>query len=207
MKQSIFSILLIGIVLAASFAVGYTFKPFTYIDNGSSKIVCNKNNVALDMGWNFIYTFEDKLDSFNDVKARKLCEFNSIKDYANFYKTPSDVNYHFEAKYTQDSSWTDTLLVFNAALFLGILIVRALLRRNLDLKYLALSLIIAPFIFFFLLRKPSAVFFCQRQVARKVNNFKRVIFRYNIFPIPEEEQHIRSVLPQIYKNCLKHEGI
>lgn len=206
MKQPIFQIIIFSFLIWLALFVGNIVKPFTYVDNATSQIVCDKNGQSFEAGWNFIYTFTDRLDTFNDEKARKLCEFNIIKDYSHFYKNPLKTNYRFEPKLIQESSWPDAILIFFAVIVLGTTVIGRFSKRVFILKYVILSAAIGLMLFFLVFKKPSAVIFCQRQIARKVNNFKRVIFKYNIFPIPEEDQHIESILPNIYQNCLKKEG-
>ena len=111
------------LLFTLSLAVGHIFKPYPYIDNEKSQIVCLKNNQSFEAGWNFIYTFEDTLDNFNDKKARKLCEYNIIKDYADTVQVPKEVNYRFEPKYIQESSWVDAIFMASATLILGIIFI------------------------------------------------------------------------------------
>lgn len=206
MKQLISLILTYSFLISLSFFVLYISKPFIYIDSSKSQIVCNKSGQSFESGWNFIYTFADKLDSFNDTKARKLCEFNIIKDYSNTYKTPVEVNYRFEPKFIQESSWADAFFMFFTSLIIGGIIIKVFRLLTSSVKLVLLSFVIAPLIFFFIFRKPAATIFCKRQIARKVNNFKRIIFKYGIFPIPEEDRHIKEFLPNLYQKCLKNEG-
>ena len=211
-----------------SLALGslFIFKPFTYIDNAQSQIICNKDGQTFELGWNFIYTFSDKLDSFNDTKARKLCEYKIIKDYSNTYQTPAIRNYDFRPKYIQESSWPEAIFMFFAMLIFGALIIE-LTNNTLKVRKSSsthpegekitkislpsfllffTSIFFASLLFFFLFKKPAAMIYCKRQVARKVNNFKRIIFKYGIIPIPEEDEHIKSILPDLYESCLAKQG-
>ncbi len=195
-----------------------------YLDNAKSHIICNKNGAPFEIGWNFVYSFERKLDDWNDIKARKLCEYNLIKDYGNTLKTPAEINYRFEPKYIIESSWADAIFMFFATFIFAVIAIEAIrilyftffLKKQapthtLDKKkvaiFILMALVLVPLLFFTLIKKPSAVVFCQRQIARKVNNFKRIIFRYGIFPIPEEDQHINSVIKPLYEKCLENEGV
>lgn len=211
-------------LFAIAIGVLFIFKPYKYLDNSTSHIICDKNGRVFEAGWNFIYSFDGKLDSFNDTKARKICEYNSIKDYANVLQTPPQINYRFEPKFIQDSDWADAIFMFFAAFIFGAFIIEIVkialiflilkkktLINSPSLKnlllFFILSAIIVPLLFLAIVKKPAAVIYCKRQVARKVNNFKNIIFKYGIFPIPQEDKNIQSLLPSIYKNCLKNEGV
>ncbi len=209
---STFIIILYTIVFSTSLFVFYIFKPFTYLDNAQSKIICNKNGAVFEIGWNFVYSFDGKLDAWNDIKARKICEYNAIKDYVNAVKTPQEVNYHFEPIYITESSWPDAIFMFVSTLIVGIIIAEIVSSRLKSHKPLKKIMMIVPIalalvLFLFLFKKPAAQVFCQRQVARKINNFKRIIFKYGIVPIPEEDKHIKSITPALFEACLKSEHV
>lgn len=209
--------LIYAFIISISLGVFYIFRPYSYIDSATSQIVCKKNYASFETGWNFIYTFDQTLDPFNDAKARKICEHNAIKDYGNTLKTPSEINYRFEPKYIQESSWLDAIFMASAILIIGIIFIEFvkakfdtstnLMRRHEFRKYLSLTTFIAIGLFFLFMYKPSVSIFCKRQVARKINNFKRVIFKYGVIPIPEEDKHISSLITPLYKKCLIKEGI
>lgn len=82
------------ILISLSLSSFYIFKSIKFIDNINSYLVC-ENGEKLDIGPNFIYSFSNKLDAFNDIKARKLCEYSMIRDYNNTLKTPTQKNYVF----------------------------------------------------------------------------------------------------------------
>lgn len=115
------------IIVSFSFAVFMILKPFSYIDNVNSYIVCD-NESRFDIGPNFIYSFEDKLDEFNDGKARKLCEFNLIKDYGKSLKTAKKLNYVFYPVYKQESSIQNSFLGFIITLLFGILAIEIMAK-------------------------------------------------------------------------------
>lgn len=211
------------ILIALSLGIFYIFKPYSYVDNNKSLVICSGTNASYEIGPNFIYSFAKTLDTFNDVKARKICAYGAIKDYGNMLKTPTEINYRFEPKYIQESDWADTVFMFFATLVVGaiaieilrVIISKALTQqrpvmRELKVKevvfFFLLCFFLALPVFFFVLKKPAAIIFCKRQVARKVNSFKRIIFRYGVFPIPEEDSHIHAVVAPLYEKCLKSEG-
>lgn len=206
------------LILSVAFGVFYIFKPYRFIDNDKSAIICSNNNSHFEIGWNFIYSFDGKFDAFNDIKARKLCEYGLIKDYGNTLKTPGEINYNFKPEFLTESNWGDALLMFAATVIFGIFLVEGtqlfLQKKSVTtyskknvISFLAASLILVPIIFFSVVRKPAAVIYCKRQVAHKINNFKRVIFKYGVFPIPEEDAHIKTLLAPLYDQCLTREGI
>lgn len=106
------------ILISLSLGAFYIFKPYSFIDNEHSKIIC-KNGAHYDIGPNYIFTLGNKLDAFNDRAARELCAYSVIRDYGNYYKTPPDVNYQFLPVYIKESSWGDAILVTLAAFLSG----------------------------------------------------------------------------------------
>lgn len=198
------------LVFCLSLGIFYIFKPYTYIDNAKFTLIC-KNGNRYAGGWNFIYTFEDKLDSFNDIKARKICQYNAIKDYGNGLKTPDDVNYRFAPIFTQESSWPDAIFMFFAALIIGTIFIEALTpiffsklsKKQSPMIFIISFIVLVPLLFFLIIKKPADIIFCSRQVARKVNSFKRIIFKYGLYEIPEEDSHINSLIDPLYQKCLK----
>ena len=95
--------------ISISIGVFFIFKPFQYIDNQKSYLICTKDQSRFEIGPNLIYAFSRSLDSYNDKKARKLCEYKTIRDYADSQKTPETVNYKFYPVYTNESSWLNAI--------------------------------------------------------------------------------------------------
>lgn len=206
-----------SIIAVISLAVFIIFKPYSYIDNNRSQIVCDKSSAAFDIGPNYIYTFETTLDDFNDKKARKLCEYGIIRDYQDFYKTPLAKNYLFRPTYSHESSWPDALLISTATFFLGAFVFELIKKmisakekikiRKLPIviKTISVILMLALFIVFF---RPEAVkLFCKKQVAKKVVNFRNAAYKNGVYSVPEEGRHINSSLLAIYERCLIEEGL
>ncbi|OGK25482.1 hypothetical protein A3A46_02895 [Candidatus Roizmanbacteria bacterium RIFCSPLOWO2_01_FULL_37_13] len=203
-------------ILLAALSLGMlnVFKPYTYLDNNSSQIICDKSGAPFDIGPNFIYTLEDKLDSFNDQKAQKLCEYGIIRDYGSSYKTPDKPNYQLKPKMVKESSWGDAILMAAAIFIFGAILIEMLLSRkgfNLKKHYMVVYFIlltIASFALYVFVTKPIAVkVFCQRQIAQKVVNFRNSAYKNGVYPIPEEDKHIGSLLGPLYEKCLMKEGI
>jgi hypothetical protein len=180
------------------------FKPFTYVDNDKSKIVCNNNGASFDAGPNYIYTLDQSLDGFNDVKARKLCEFNTIRDYIQAYKTPS-MNYQFKPVYTTNSSWGDALLMTLITFVVGTFAIEIAKKRTaLTFLFLAVFIFLSYFLYF---QKNALKIFCQRQIAEKVVNFRNSAYKGGVIAVPEEDTHIKSLVNSLNKQCLKNEGL
>ncbi|MBI4009304.1 hypothetical protein HY357_03655 [Candidatus Roizmanbacteria bacterium] len=206
-------ILVCILLISISFGAMSIFLPFTFVDNDQSKLICDKNAASFDIGPNYIYTLEDRLDAFNDEKARKLCEYSIIRDYGNFYQTPQNINYQFKPVYAKDSSWGDALLIGLATFFFGVLIIEGL--QKIFVKQIHLTgqyrlgivygfiLLGGAIVFLIFLRKPAKSLFCQRQIARKVVNFRNSAFQGGVIPIPEEDKHINSLTKTLYETCLK----
>ena len=108
----IFYVLAYCISIALCIGVFIIYRPYVYVDNITSSITCDTNGSSFETRPNFIYTFTDSLDTFNDKKARKLCEYGLIKDYSDSLKNLSSVNYVFKPIYIQESSWIDAVIAF-----------------------------------------------------------------------------------------------
>lgn len=121
-----FNLLGYSLLVAISLFVFTIYRPFTYIDNMRSYIICNKDGRKFDIGPNYIYSFTNKLDSFNDAKARKLCEYGLIKDYHNSLETPTNLNYQFHPVYTTDSHWLRAIILSSLVFTIGLIAIEAI---------------------------------------------------------------------------------
>lgn len=207
-------LLLYGVLIGLFMYVFFIFRPFTYIDNDASQIVCTKSGGEFTIGPNYIYTFENKLDAFNDSKARKLCEYGVIRDYGNTYQTPRSLNYRFTPVFAKDSSWGDAILMGIAVFILGAALIESLKKgilfltqekerhQQLSLIYLIVSVFLGIIFFMAVLRKPTRIAFCTREIARKVVNFRNSAFKYGVISVPEEDIHIRDSSRVLYQKCL-----
>lgn len=194
---TIFSYLLLTTLSLSALII---FKPFTMVDNDTSKIVCQKGG-SFDAGPNYIYTFEQRLDSFNDEKARKLCEFGIIRDYHNVYKTPLSQNYDFKPIYRSVSSWGDALLV-TGILMLGGCFLIELVKKN-GLLMMSVSCILCITSIFLYIQKIPFKLNCNLQIAYKVTNFRNSAYKGGVVAMLEEDAHINSVVKVLYKQCYK----
>lgn len=100
-------------VVIASCAIGVIVvnRPFTYVDNVKTTITCTNNGASFEIGPNFIYILGDRIDEFNDIKARKLCAYGMVKDYGNTLVNPEKANYTLKPVYAQDQAWTATIFL------------------------------------------------------------------------------------------------
>lgn len=107
-------------VISSSLAIGaFMFlRPFTFIENAHTYVKCLNDQVSYEAGPNFIFVLDDKLDPFNDVKARKLCQYNIIKDYNGQYKTPEEINYLNLPEKQLSSSWPNAIFASFFVFFL-----------------------------------------------------------------------------------------
>ncbi len=119
--KNIFYFITYAVLISISLGAVLVYKPFTYIDNSKSSIICTKNGSKYEIGPNFIYVLGNKIDKFNDIKARKLCEYGLVKDYSGSLKIPENVNYSLEIVKTKDSSWIDAILSGIVIFFLEII--------------------------------------------------------------------------------------
>ncbi len=97
-------ILFYSILTSLSMGIFLIFQPFAYVDNNQSTIYCIEKNTQHQIGPNFIYTFSSSFDSYNDSKAKKICEYSIIRDYYDAYPKPVKNNYKLNIVYTKESS-------------------------------------------------------------------------------------------------------
>lgn len=120
-----FYFLIYLILIAVSGGIFYIFRPFTYIDNNKSYLICEKGNSYI-IGPNLVYSFSGKLDNFNDKKARKVCEYGVIRDYGDTFKTPLKINYTFYPITSQESSWLQSCFAFLLSMIFGTILIETL---------------------------------------------------------------------------------
>ncbi|OGK22180.1 hypothetical protein A2866_03415 [Candidatus Roizmanbacteria bacterium RIFCSPHIGHO2_01_FULL_39_8] len=212
-KKIVITVLYI-IIVAISMGAFFIFQPFSFVDNGKSKIACD-NGSSFEIGPNFIYTFTDKIDSFNDAKARKICAYNIIRDYGNAYKTPQSSNYGFKPVYIKNSSWGDAWLILVATFLLGSIFIQGIKRVFFESTkdplfteffkwnfFAVVFIFLGIILFLIVIRKPARHIHCQLQIAQKVVNFRNSAFQGGIIPIPEENAHINSSIKTLYETCI-----
>ena len=200
------------LVISTSIGAFYIFQPFKFIDNSKSYLLCQNNNKFF-IGPNLVFTFTGLLDSYNDKKARKLCEYGLIRDYADTLKTPPAVNYDFTPVYSQESSWSNAAFAFFLAFSLGAILIKStfktvshlFLARKQRLQFTLIiffSIMAGVILFNSFLKKPAAQIFCQKKVNTMILNFKLSI---NFTAQSEEEKYVDGFTKQLYNQCLKKE--
>lgn len=121
-------LLLFGLIVVW---VGWENRPQPFIDGEKSTINCNNGKrYSLNSVSIYIFTGETKLDSYDDVKARKACEYAIKDDYIENYKTPQYQNYTLNVVNSTRGSWGSAFSwwVFGG---LGVYIVLSILREAL----------------------------------------------------------------------------
>lgn len=207
-----------SILISISLGAFIIFQPFRFVDNEKSQVICDKNGAAFDIGPNYVYAFGQTLDDFNDKKARKLCEYNIIRDYGDLYRIPDAVNYKFKPVFAKDSSWADATVIFVTSFLAGSLVIeiikkiarmlsRATPKNFFRPKYFLLLTLFTSLSFILFVRKPATKILCFRQFAQEVVNFRTAAFKYGVYRIPEEDKHIESLFKPVYNQCLKMEAI
>ena len=135
-KTFLFYLISYPVLISLSIGIFFIYRPFAYVDSVKSYIVCNQSKSTFEIGPNFIFAFTDILDEFNDKKARKLCKYGLVKDYADTLKTPGRQNYTFYPIYTTESSWIDAFVIsFIAFIFGSTLIGKLLINFFMSLIY------------------------------------------------------------------------
>lgn len=124
-----FALYLIAYVILASFslAVFTIFRPFKYVDNVGSYLLC-LNESKYYSGPNLVFSFDGKLDSYNDKKARKVCQYGIIRDYKDEFKASDQINYDYHPVYMQESSISDAVLALLLTLLTGSIIIEAVMK-------------------------------------------------------------------------------
>lgn len=192
--------LIFFILFSLSFTVFYLFRPYSYIDQSKSKIVCNNNKTIYDVGPTFFFAFERKLDPKTDKNVRKLCEYSIINDYQDTYKSPRKINYRLIPVYNQEGSWTDAFLI-SLVIFAPALLLRA------QKAIITSAFFLAIVGFFLLLKIPTKKLYCERQMASRINNFKKSAYGFGLTRIQQEEPYMRTILYQVFQKCLENEGV
>lgn len=199
-KKQIDFLYLVTFFILVSISIGLfiAFKPYKFVDNDKAKVICSKNGSSFDIGPNYIYTLTDHLDDFNDKKARKLCEYNIIRDYGDAYKTPETKNYQFKPVFSTDSGWGDAFLMTSIPLLLSFILIS---RRKQNISYIIAVIALSSLFFIFFLKKSAVSIYCRRQLAAKVVNFRNSAFKSGVIPIPEENKHIDPTVKSLYEKC------
>lgn len=123
----IFYIFAYSLLIAIALTPAMLFLPFEFVNNDHSYLVCLKNGKQYELGPNFIFMIDSKgLDSFNHVKAGKLCEHTIIKDYGNTVPATSEINYKLIPAVAKDSSLLNVVFVFLVTFSLGSLLIEKL---------------------------------------------------------------------------------
>ena len=175
-------------------------RPFNYVDNDNSHIVCSNNHQIFDSGPNFIYTINNKLDAFNDAKARKLCRYIIIYDYNNVYETPKEKNYNFVPVYLTESSWPNAIFISLVIFFAGAWMIETLLGK-VKLK-LIIILALAAGALFYLVFSNNYVnqVYCRRKIDTKVYYYRQSVRKYSAAETYENSD-IASLVSALYKSC------
>lgn len=200
------------LLIAFSVSIFYVFQPFQFVDNSKSSLAC-KNNNRYFIGPNLVYSFDGKIDAYNDKKARKVCEYGLIRDYKDEYKAPSSVNYIFNPVYSQESSWSNAAFAFFLAFSLGIVFIEVVFKSVSLLPLLKkhmihftllifLSVLLGGLLFNFLLKKPTTQIYCKKKVNAMTLNFKLSI---NFTAQSEEDQYVNNLMKKLYQECLLNE--
>lgn len=100
-----------SLLLSVIIAVFFILRPFSYIDNDRSNLICLIDKTINETGSNMIFMLDEHLNKPNDIKARKLCKYKIIRDYNNTYQTPTTINYTLIPKVAYESSWLNDIFI------------------------------------------------------------------------------------------------
>lgn len=225
--STVYYIFFYSLVLAISFSVSLIFAPFTFIDNDHSYIRCFKDGRKYETSPNYIFALDTKLDSFNDIKARKLCEHQIIRDYINSYPTPPVLNYEFLPAKAEDSSWMNVFFVFLLSFFAGTALIELsgrLLKykinpfkqiapsffqefsRFMQVKNILLvfiTILLAGFFYRFILQKESLELYCRKQTDLKLYKFRQAVTKNGADKKLEENEEVKKFITGLFNGCLR----
>ena len=101
------SIFILGIILVVY--IGYQGKPHEVVSNQKSYLECtNGKTISFESANIFVFDKTQPLASYEDINARKACEYNIKDDYSNKYKTPA-LNYKAKVVSEIQGSWEDVI--------------------------------------------------------------------------------------------------
>lgn len=129
---------IIVLLLAVIFALvlGWEGKPQSIVDDEKSYIACyNGNTYKLDANGIYVYSMDaTQLNIYDDVAARKLCQYGLKNDYSTYYnnlKTSANINYQLKLVEGTSGSWTAAFETWVIGI-LGSFVVLNLLRETLN---------------------------------------------------------------------------
>ncbi len=122
---NLFYLLFYSVVVSFSVLIFFIFSPFDYVNLNSSILTCpNHSKHALSSG--ILFSTDGSLDEFNDLKARRLCTYNAIGDYHDYYPDPGRVSYKIDLIYSTESSFWEAALAAMVFFSMGMLVVESL---------------------------------------------------------------------------------
>lgn len=116
-------------LILLSLMVFFIFYPFKYVDPIESQLYCY-NGMSHQTNSILVFSTDGTLDSFNDTKARKFCEYGTIMDYHDFYQKPAQINYKYSPVYKTESSIFEALLASLVFFSFGIIIIETIFRKR-----------------------------------------------------------------------------
>ena len=117
----VFYLAAVGIIALIVLGVFWSFKPHKTLNEQKTSIVCNNGKShAPSLNQIYVYGSEDNLDSYNDKKARILCNYDTLDFYSHDNEF-IEKNYIFVPvyNYTTFSDWVDWIkgLIFAFVIF------------------------------------------------------------------------------------------
>lgn len=205
MKYIIFLIYIL--IISLSIGAFWLFRPFQYIDNYESRVICN-NGVIYQTGPSVIFSTDGTIDTWNEKKTEKLCAYGMVLDYYDMYKAPGNVNYRFSPAYQTDSSWQQALFAFLVLSGLGILTIESVqklfrLHYKVNWPFGVAILLGGCVLFFFLFKKPFNYLYCQRKVTLVTWDFRRSANRSGKTMPKEEEDYVKSIRQKVFNDCMR----
>lgn len=186
------------------------FRPFTIVDNNQSNLICSADKHKYESAPNFIFAINENLDSFNDAKARKLCQFQIIRDYNSTYQTPVQKNYTFLPTMQQESSWLNAFFAGIFILLIGKKIIeftthtkiQAIFETN-NVLLLFISALYVCAVYLFVLQQPANMLYCKKKVQTQLYNFTQVIKKNGAPEKIEMNEYVQKTMTEMYTTCIQ----
>lgn len=193
---------------------------------------CQPSREEYEINPNLIFAINEKLDPFNDGKARKLCQYHIIRDYNNAYSVPKEKNYIFKPALLQESSWLNAVFAVFLTAIIEVLLILIFLRmvsisnlayhkkninqllsfhyssikkKALIMFEIILTLALAFFIYMTVFREITMKAYCKKITAIQLYNFRQAIRQNGANQEVEENEQVGHFLRKLNQKCVDHE--
>ena len=169
-----------------SFFVFFIFRPYSIIDHSETKIACSNNSTNYKLGENFLYLFNKEFDSETDKNVKNLC---------------GNSTYSILPISERRGSFREAIIMSLAVFSVGIYCLKNINKGSI------ISILMGLVVCFSFLKTTASSFYCERQIAGRVGNFRRSAYGFGWVKFQNEQSRINQVIIQAFKTCLEKEGV